>query len=364
MKDLDILHLRLRNTGLSTSPFKTPEDAVAHLGAIQAQDFAAAKWSVGMRMQKATDESVEKSFNESKFLRIHVMRPTWHFVLPEDIRWMLELTSPRVKRMLAPYDQKLEITKEVLSKSQVVIEKALEGKKNLTRAELAEHLEKKMLPARGQRLAHILVYAELNALICSGPRKGKQFTYALLEETVPKQKKLTREEALEKLALKYFRSHGPAQNRDFAWWSGLSSKDADEGINLIQPKLTQTSLNGKNYWFFPETEDEGFDSSNLDFAQQAFLLSIYDEYTIAYKDRSDISENRDIERMISMGAALTAVIILDGKAVGTWKKVLKEDSIEIKLNPFKKLDKDKLELIKKAAENYGNYLNRKASILS
>ena len=224
MKDLDILHLRLRNTGLSASPFKTPEDAVAHLGAVQAQDFAAAKWAVGMRMQKATDENVEKSFNESKFLRTHVMRPTWHFVLPEDIRWMLELTGPRVKRILAPYDQKLEITKEVLSKSQVVIEKALEGKKNLTRAELADHLEKKMLPARGQRLAHILAYAELNALICSGPRKGKQFTYALLEEIVPKRKKLSREEALAKLALKYFTSHGPAQNRDFAWWSGLSCK--------------------------------------------------------------------------------------------------------------------------------------------
>src|SRR5665647_1571824 len=101
MKDLDILHLRLRNTGLSASPFKIPEDVVAHLGAVQAQDFAAAKWAFGMRMQKATDEDVEKSFNENKFLRTHVMRPTWHFVLPEDIRWMLELTGPRVKRILA-----------------------------------------------------------------------------------------------------------------------------------------------------------------------------------------------------------------------------------------------------------------------
>jgi hypothetical protein len=365
MKDLDILHLRLCNTGLSTSPFKIPEDAVAHLGAVQAQDFAAAKWAVGMRLQKATDENVEKSFNESKFLRTHVMRPTWHFVLPEDIRWMLELTGPRVKRILAPYDQKLEITKEVLSKSHAVIEKSLEGKKNLTRAELADHLEKKMLPARGQKLAHILAYAELNALICSGPRKGKQFTYALLEEIVPKQRKLTREEALAKLALKYFTSHGPAQNRDFAWWSGLPSKAADEGINLIHPKLTQISFNEKTYWFSPETkEDEGFDLSTLNLTQQAFLLSIYDEYTIAYKDRGDISEKRDIERMISMGNALTAVIILDGKAVGTWKRVLKEDSVEIKLNPFKKLAEDKLMLMKKAAENYGKFLNKDVSILS
>jgi hypothetical protein len=363
MKDPDLRHIRLHNTGLSTSPFKTPEETVAHLGAIQAQDFAAAKWSVGIRMQKATDENIEKSFNEGKFLRTHVMRPTWHFVLPEDIRWMLELTSPRVKKILAPYDLKLEITKEVISKSQVVIEKALEGKKNLTRAELADHLEKKMLPARGQKLAHILVYAELNALICSGPRKDKQFTYALLEEIVPKSKKLNREETLAKLSLKYFTSHGPAQNRDFAWWSGLSLKDTDEAIEFIQSKLTQFSLNGKTYWFSPETEDENFNSSALNSAKQAFLLSIFDEYTIAYKDRSDISEKRDIERMISMGNALTAVIILDGKAVGTWKRILKENSVEINLTPFKKLNGYELEFIKKAAEKYGKFLKKDVSIL-
>ena len=362
MKTLDILRLRLSNTGLSASPFRSPEDVVAYLGAVQAQDFTAAKWAVGMRMQKATDEIVEKSFNEGKFLRTHIMRPTWHFVLPEDIRWMLELTSPRVKKILAPYNKKLNITKEVLSQSQAVIEKALEGKRNLTRAELGDNLEKKLSPARGQRLAHILVYAELNALICSGPRKGKQFTYALLEEIVPKQKKLTREEALAKLALKYFTSHGPAQNKDFAWWSGLPIKDAAEGINLNQPKLTQTSLNGKTYWFFPNNKEP--DSSTIHTAQQAFLLSIYDEYTIAYKDRSDISKKRDIERMISMGNALTAVIILDGKAVGTWKRILKDNSVEIKLNPFKKLDENKMNNIKKAAENYGKFLNKDVKILT
>lgn len=364
MKALDILRFRLRNTGLSASPFSSTEEVVAHLGAVQAQDFAAAKWAVGMRMQKATDEIVEKSFNEGKFLRTHVMRPTWHFILPEDIRWMLELTGPRVKRIIAPYDKKLEITKRVLSQSQAVIEKALEGKRNLTRAELADLLEKKMLPARGQRLAHILAYAELNALICSGPRKGKQFSYALLEERVPKYRKLNREEALAKLALKYFTSHGPAQIKDFSWWSGLSVKETEEEIDLIQPKLAQTSLNGKIYWFSPGTRDEKLDSSILNSDQQAFLLSIYDEYIIAYKDRSDISEKHDIERMISMGNALTAVIILDGKAVGTWKRVLKETFVEIKLNPFKKLDGDKLELIIRAAENYGKFLNKDVSIIS
>ncbi len=365
MKTQDILHIRLNNTGLGTSPFNSPEAVVAHLGAVQAQDFAAAKWAVGLRMQNASDEIVESTFNEGKFLRTHVMRPTWHFILPEDILWMLELTAPQVRRILAPYDQRLEITKETLSQSQVEIKKALEGKKALTRSELADQLEKKKMRVLGQRLAHILVYAELNGLICSGPRRGKQFTYALLEERIPKYGELSREEALAKLALKYFTSHGPAQTRDFAWWSGLSTKDANAAVNSIRSKLNQSTLNGKAYWFSEEIQDIGqsLQNSLLTAEKQAFLLSIYDEYTIAYKDRSDLSEKRDIERMISGGNALTAVLILDGKVAGTWKRALKKDTIVIKLNPFKKLNESNLDLFKKAASRYGKFWS-KAVILA
>ena len=360
MKTRDILTLRLNNTGLSTSPFNSPEAVVAHLGAVQAQDFSAAKWAVGLRMQNPSDDIVEKAFNEGKFLRTHVMRPTWHFVLPEDIRWMLELTAPQVRRILAPYDQRLEITKETLSQSQGEIKKALEGKKTLTRAELADHLEKKGMQVRGQRLGHILAHAELNGLICSGPRRGKQFTYVLLEERVPKYGKLSRKEAMAKLTLKYFTSHGPAQTRDFAWWSGLSAKDVNEAVNSVQSKLNQSFSNEKTYWFSHETGDKGESSQNahLNSDTQAFLLSIYDEYTIAYKDRSDISEKREIERMISMGNAFIAVLILEGKVAGTWKRILKKDTIEIKLNSFKKIDEVKLELVKKAADRYGKFLHK------
>ena len=142
----------------------------------------------------------------------------------------------------------LEITKEKLSQSQAEIKNALEGKKFLTRTELSDHLRKDML-VRGQRLGHILTYAELDGLICSGPRRGKQFTYVLLEDRAPKYPELTREESLAKLALKYFTSHGPAQTRDFAWWSGLPAKDAKQAVDAIQSKLNQTILNGKTYWF-------------------------------------------------------------------------------------------------------------------
>jgi hypothetical protein len=281
--------------------------------------------------------------------------------MPEDIRWMLELTSPRVKKILAPYDRQLGITDEVVAKSQKLIAEALKGKNFLNRAELAEHLKNNGISALGQKLAHLLYYSEQNALICSGPRRGKQFTYGLLEEIVPKAKNLNKEAALAKLALKYFVSHGPAQVGDFAWWSGLPAKDANEGLGLVKSKLTHTTVNGKAYWFLSNIEARSHHSSNSHVVpeKQAFLLSVYDEYSIAYKDRSDTSEKQDIERMLAMGNALTAVIILDGKVAGTWKRILNKDTVEIKLNPFKKLTKIEENSVKKAAKRYSDFLEKK-----
>jgi hypothetical protein len=358
MNASEILDLRLHNTGLSHSPFRSAAEAVSHIGAVQAQDFAAAKWALGLRIKDSTDEDIEKAFNEGTILRTHVMRPTWHFVVPENIRWMLELTAPRVKKLLINYNRKLELDDVLFAKSNATIVKSLRGHKYLTRQELKTVLTNTGINTNVQRLAHIIMWAELDGLICSGPRRGRQFTYALLEERVEKTKRLSRKEAFAELALNYFTSHGPAQLEDFSWWSGLPLKDARDALDLIKSKLKQAPLNGKEYWFSSDTKVTHRSPPS------AFLLSIYDEYTIAYKDRYDISEERDIERMISMGNALTAVIILNGKAVGTWKRVMTEDSVEIKLNPFKKMDEDKLKLINKAAEKYGKFLNKNVSILS
>jgi hypothetical protein len=331
MKPSDILKLRLSNTGLTTSPFKNVAEAVSHLGAVQAQDFSAAKWGIGLRIKNSTDEMIEMAFNEGAILRTHVMRPTWHFVLPENIRWMLDLTAARVKTLLGHYNRKLNLDDSLLTKSNDAIVRALQKQRYLTRQELKTVLEEIGIRTDAQRLAHIIVWAELDALICSGPRSGKQFTYALLDERVPKFKKVVREEALSKLALTYFVSHGPAQLTDFSWWSGLSMKDARNALDSIQPELEQIARDSKTYWFSPRVKME---SSKL---RSTFLLSIYDEYTIAYKDRSDLGEARDTERMLSMGNALTAVIILKGKVAGTWKKRSAKKRIEITLQPFRKL---------------------------
>jgi len=357
MNASEILKLRLKNSGLSNSPFRNARQAVSHLGAVQAQDFAAAKWALGLRVKNSTERTVEKDFNEGTILRTHVMRPTWHFVTPEDIRWMLELTSPRVKSFLAYYNLKLDLDDALFAKSNASIVRALQNRSYLTRQELKTVLEGIGIQTSVQRLAHIIVWAELDGLICSGPRRGKQFTYALLEERAPKAKKLLREEALSNLAISYFTSHGPAQLTDFSWWSGLSVKDARIGLELIKSKLKHATLDGKTYWFFARTKVASSKSLS------AFLLSIYDEYTIAYKDRSDLSEARDIERMISMGNALTSVIILNDKVAGTWKRTLKKNRIEITLSPFRKFNKSEQRALKSEAARYGKFVGTPAVLV-
>ncbi|MCI0750652.1 MAG: winged helix DNA-binding domain-containing protein, partial [Flammeovirgaceae bacterium] len=169
MNASNILQLRLHNTGLRHAPFKSATEAVAHLGAVQAQDFAAAKWSLGLRVKNSTETTIEKAFNEGTILRTHVMRPTWHFVMPDDIRWMLELTAPRIKRFMATYNRNLELTDTLFKKTNNSIVKTIRAKKYVTRQELKIALEKIGIKTDVQRLAHIIIWAELDGLICSGP---------------------------------------------------------------------------------------------------------------------------------------------------------------------------------------------------
>jgi hypothetical protein len=349
MEASDILKLRLYNTGLSQSPFNNPIDAVSRLGAVQAQDFAAAKWSLGLRVRNSTNRTIENAFDEGIIQRVHVLRPTWHFVPPMDVRWMQALTAPRIKAVLEPYNRKLELDDALFARSNDVIVKRLKGHRYLTRQELKTVLAGIGIETDVQRLAHIIMWAELDSLICSGPKRGKQFTYALQKERIANPRELGREQALAELAYKYFSSHGPAQLEDFAWWSGLTTREANVALDSIGSKLNQETIGTKKYWFHNRR------GAKIRQPPLALLLSVYDEYTIAYKDRSDISEARDIERMISMGNALTAVIILNGKVAGTWKKTVKKNNVDIKISPFRKLDESEKEAIKAEAARYGKF---------
>lgn len=351
MNTSDILQLRLLNNGLINPSFKDPTQVVSHLGAVQAQDFTAAKWALKLRTKNATHETIEAAFNEGKLLRTHVMRPTWHFVMPEDIRWMQELTAPQIKKRLAPYDRKLELTGALLAKSNTAMMNALRDNNYLMRQELKKLLERIGIKTDVQRLAHIIMWAELDGLICSGPRKGKQFTYALLEERAPKEKKLPREEALAKLALKYFTSHGPAQLKDFSWWSGLTAKDSEKALLSIKSKLFSDIIDNKTYWFATTPKIAKHVSPF------AYLLSVYDEYFIGYKDRSAIVDEKYSKRMPAVGNFLLgSLIIINGEVTGTWKKVSKKSKVEIILTPFRKLRKGEREALQSEVARYRMFL--------
>ena len=356
---VDIPRARLSNQLLLREKRRTPAEVVSWLGAVQAQDFAAAKWAVGLRLQSGTDAEVERAYNDGEILRTHLMRPTWHFIAPQDIRGVLALTAARVRAANAAMHRKLELDGRYLSRCHRVLARVLAGERHLTRAELASRLAQKGIEAKGQRLAYILMHAELEALICSGPRNGKQLTYALLEERVPRTRALSAEEALTRWTLRYFLSHGPAQAKDFAWWSGMTLEEAQRGLQMAKGKLLREVIDGKTYWRSPGGEGPNPEVPGVGVAH---LLSIYDEYTIAYRDRGALGVERLLERLISMGNALTSVVVHDGIITGTWKRVLDKAKVEIVVSPFRSPRKPEKDAIRAAVADYGAFLGLPASV--
>jgi hypothetical protein len=346
---LDITRIRLRNQRLSGGRFANPEKVVSWLGAVQAQEYGHAKWALGLRMQRAADAQIEAAFSDGKILRTHVMRPTWHFVAPEDIRWMLALTAPRVSAAMARYNRRLELDGTVFRRSQRAIHRALRGGRQLTRQELKAVLQRAGVRTDGvQRMAFIVMQAELDAVICSGARRGKQFTYALLDERVAMSRPRRRDEAIAELARRYFTSHGPAQVHDFAWWSGLTVADARAGLATVERDLVRETVDGATYWF-PSS------GRMRTAARTAYLLPLYDEYLIAYRDRRAALDISRWTRIASRDP-FTAPIVVDGQVVGGWKRIEKKDGVGITLTPFASLDKQEVAAITDAARAYTRFV--------
>jgi len=328
---MDIARQRLARTFLANRPWSSGRDVVRALGAVQAQDYEGAKWALAQRTSGVTDASIEREFESGQILRTHVLRPTWHFVDPSDIRWMLSLTAPRIAAAMASYDRKLELDATVFRRSHAALTKALRDGKHLTRTELKAILAKAKVGTLGvQRAAHLLMHAELDALICSGPRRGKQFTYALLDERVPPVAPLERDEALLELTRRYFRGRSPATAHDFGWWSGLAMADARRGIDLARADLELVTIDGVAYWVG--------DVPALRPKPSAHLLPNYDEFFIGYRDRSAIGVRLDSVKSVTGGNALIAnVIAMDGQLVGGWRRTLGTDRIRLDLQVLTRL---------------------------
>ena len=350
-----IVSERLHNQRLSTPQFRRPVDVVRWMGAVQAQDFNAAKWALGLRMRMATDQTIEDAFNNGEIIRTHLLRPTWHFVTPEDIRWLLQLTGPRVLLKCGSAFRRFELDATVFKKSNRALINALKGGKHLTRPELRTMLQRSGVATDdGIRFQHILIRAELDGIVCSGPRKNKQFTYALLEERVPPAKPLTRDEALVELTRRYFSSHGPANLQDFIWWSGLTTADARRGIGLLDSDLRTATVAEKTYYTASAKLLSAKIRPSKNRAPQAHhppnLLPAFDEYNVAYKDRSIVND------LIPNWNALGPTVIIDGKVVGTWKASVNKTTVTIDIHSARDLKKSETVSIEQAADRYAAFL--------
>lgn len=351
MTNSTIAHQRLANQRLSKAPCAEPAEVVQWLGAVQAQDYAGAKWAIGQRMRSATDKIVEQAFTEGAILRTHVLRPTWHFVTPADIHWLLALTAPRVHALNAPYYRKLELDRDLFQRITTTLIQALQGGNQLTRDEIRGVLAQEGIATAGElRLSYMLMRAELDGVVCSGARRGKQFTYALLSERAPQARHLGREHALAELAGRFFLSRGPATVHDFARWSGLTVADARAGLEAIKGQLQHEQVDDQSYWRSPATP------AVHDHEPAAVLLSIYDEYISGYRDRSAMVAPSYAARLQALGNALTAIVVLDGQVVGTWKRTLKKEAVAIETDIFATLSNAEHLAVATAIDQYAAFV--------
>ncbi|KAF2507436.1 winged helix DNA-binding domain-containing protein [Flavobacterium foetidum] len=355
MTHQEIAHRRLVSQKLYKTSQCPPEEIVKHFGAMQAQDYAMSKWAVGSRCE-ASEREIEEAINSAKIIRTHILRPTWHLVAAEDIYWMLDLSGPQVKRLFASLATQHGYDDKKLDQINSAIEKLLSGNQHLTREEIMQELN---IQKSAGDLSPVIVMmnAELEGLVCNGKMKGKQITYALLEERVSKPKnKFTKEEALANLAQRYFESHGPATVADFSHWSGFSVTNCKSAINAIKLQLNNITVDNQEYWF-------GKNHSGLNnFAESVHFLPAFDEFLISYKNRESSISLEHQSKVFTKNGIFKPVILENGKVIGTWKRTPKKDYVKIETEFLNPKDVDKKENLFSGIKSFENYLETKIVI--
>ncbi len=304
------------------------------------------------------DEQLEQAFTQGLILRAHLMRPTWHFVTPEDIHWLLALTADRVRAAMRSVHSRLGIDDELVRRSNCSIEKVLQGGQPRTREELGQALKKDGIdPGSGQRLGNILMRAELDGVVCSGPRRGKQFTYLLLDTRAPAGTVLDHQDALAELAGRFFLSRGPATLLDFARWSGLTLAEARAGLQAVKDQLLEERWEGQSYWLPASTNParEG--------GRTTHWMSVYDEYLSGYQDRRAMLNPVYVEPLRGMGNGLVNILVLAGQVVGAWRRVERKSELQVEFVPFRLFVEDELAALLEAGKRYGAFFGKEVVIV-
>jgi Winged helix DNA-binding domain len=351
---------RLHNQKLVESDLRTPAEIVSWLGAVQSQDYAGAKWALGLRAPGLTEKDVDRAFDDGKILRTHILRPTWHFVAPADIRWMLALTGPRVLAGNRHYTRRNGLDEKVLARSRRVLERALGGGRFMTRTALGAVLARAGIEGGGQRLAYLMMDAELQQVICSGPRQGRQFTYALLEERAPRARALAGDEALAELAKRYFASHGPATVRDFVWWSGLTVKQAKTGLEALGRQAVSDAIDGVTYWSVPGPTPSV--KKTRPAVPAVYLLPNYDELMNALRERGLFLDASGPPPARAF-SRLPHQLAIDGVLRGAWRRTTAARGLTIAVRPFRPLSRMENAALARAVASYGRFSGLAAELV-
>jgi hypothetical protein len=348
---MNIALSRLANQGIACPTFNQPGAVVSWLGALQAQDYTGALWSIGLRMASATEATVEQALAERTIVRTWPLRGTLHIVAAQDVRWLLALLTPRVIAQTAGRYRQLGLDEATFARSKAVFAAALEGGKQLTRAELQQMLERANIATAGQRGYHLLVRAAQDGLICFGVPRGKQQTFTLLDEWVPPTPGLMGDAALAELARRYVSGHGPVTVQDLMRWAGLTAAEAKTGLAEAGKDLVQATLAGRVYWMARDVQDRAGG------AQPLYLLPGFDEFMLGYSDRSAMLDPAYAQRICPGGnGVFNPTVVIDGAVAGTWKRTFKQGTVVIECAPFRTLTATENHALNAAAARYGEFL--------
>lgn len=356
MKTAGLVQYRLLNQQLSAPSLGSVGEIVHWMGAMQAQDYAGAKWSIGVRLPGSTDAGIEKAIANKEIIRTWALRGTWHWVSPADVHWMLRLVAPKIQRKYTPHLLKESLDQSTVKKSNNILVKALRDGDALTREELAEVLKKKGIKASNYGIGHLLLHASQEQLICMGPRRGKQFTHVLLDDWVPKEKRYEPADALAELALRYYTSHGPATVKDLMWWGGLTLTEARKGTESVKDKLETVVVEGTTY-FLPPNQPA------LKKKADVCLLPGFDEYLLGYTDRSAAVDKAHMHKLaMTANGQFSSTIVVGGKVEGIWKRTPGPKEVTISMEHFDKAGVQVGKAIDLAARRYAKFLGLKVTV--
>jgi hypothetical protein len=321
-------------------------------GRVQALDFLGSLWAISMRVKNARDTDIERAIADKTIVRTWLLRGTLHFVAAEDIKWILDLVSPRIVATNEQFlKRNFKLDYKEFKRIKEIIKGTLEGGLQLTRTKIYQELEKASISTSGLWGIWILHRLALEGLICFGSREGKQQTVVLLDELIPRTKSKDQNNALGELALRYFTGHSPASIQDFRWWSGLKDADVRIALDMIKSQLESEHIDGQTYWF------SSIKTIVEDVSPVSHLLSNYDEYIIGYKDLKQLVNGINIIESNINDFIFKPNIIVNGQIVGAWKRIIKKGKVNITLKYYRSMSNEESNAVKEATEAYGKFLN-------